>query len=152
MKKKLVSGLVGLVVVAGAAFFVVGSAGVPHKPPDYESTRGTDAYYTGDRLTKDLPDWVGNLSKSKLFVKVGVTLEYRLGPELADASAVFSERNAEIRDVMLSLFAGKALEDVEGAEGKELVKQELRNRLQTVLFPDKKGRLEKVLFRDFYVQ
>jgi flagellar basal body-associated protein FliL len=153
-KKAIIIGGGGLVVVAGAALAIVSMSGVPKKPPDYESIRGTEAYYSGPKAEYDLPDFMGNLkgAQAQRVVKVGLTIEYRLGPEISDANAIFSTRKAAIMDCLHRVFANKTVDDVEGSERKDLLKEEVRAQLQTILFPDKKGRIEGVLYRDFFVQ
>lgn len=155
MKKKAIfTGFGGLAVIAAVAFVVVGSAGVPHAPPDYASQRGTESYYTGETRYEDLAPFIGNLkgSRSKLFVKVSVTVVYRLGPELGDAKSLFTERKAIIADRMNLVFGAKGFEDVEGAERRASIKEEIKAQLQAALFPDKRGRVEDVLYREFYIQ
>lgn len=154
-KKKLVFISGGALALGAAAFLVAGGAGVPEKPPpDYSALRGTDAYYSAEPGTKDLPDFVGNLkgSQGRVFVKVGLSVVYRLGPELADAGPRFADRSALIMDRLHMVFGGKTYEDVEGAEKKLQIKDEIRRQLQDVLFPDKKGRVEDILYRAFYIQ
>ncbi|MSR75651.1 MAG: flagellar basal body-associated FliL family protein [Planctomycetes bacterium] len=153
-KKPFVAGLGGLGVIAAIAFFVVGSAGVPHAPPDYTTQRGTETYYTGETRYEDLAPFIGNLkgSRSKLFVKVSITVVYRLGPEILAAKLLFTERKAIIADRLNLIFGAKGFEDVEGAEHRGAIKEEIKTQLQAALFPDKRGRIEDILYREFYVQ
>lgn len=153
-KKAMISGVGGLVAIAAVAFAVVGSAGVPHLPPDYTAQRGTESYYSGEPRYEDLAPFIGNLkgSRSKLFVKVSITVVYRLGPELADAKSLFTERKAIIADRLNFIFGAKGFEDVEGAEHRGAIKEEIKTQLQAALFPDKRGRVEDILYREFYIQ
>lgn len=153
-KKLILIGGGGLVVVVGAAFFIVGSAGVPKAEPNYDAIRGTEAYYSGAEEFVDLAEFMGNLkgSQTQRFVKLALTVVFRTSPESADAASVFVSQKAAIMDRLHLIFNGKSLEDIDGAERKELIKEEIKGHLQLLLFPDKKARIERVLYREFFVQ
>lgn len=153
-KKAILAGGGGLVVLGVVAFMVVGSAGVPKAPPDYTSQRGQESYYSAELHYEDLAPFIGNLkgSRSKLFVKVSLTIVYRLGPEIADAKSLFTARKALLADRMNMVFGSKGFEEVEGAERRAAIKEELKAQIQSAIFPDKRGRVDDVLYREFYVQ
>ena len=67
-------------------------------------------------------------------------------PEVRDEAEA---RVSQVRDTILTLVSSKRLADVTGFEGKALLKDDLRDRLNRVLTG---GRVEDVLFTEFVVQ
>ncbi len=110
MKKKLIIiGIGGLVAVSGGAFFLVSMAGVPKHETNWETLRGQESYYTGEEQEFPLSDFMGNLrgSQSQRLIKLGLTVVYRMGPELKDGAGVFTSKKAAIMDRLHILFSGK---------------------------------------------
>ncbi|MAG55199.1 MAG: hypothetical protein CMJ83_02805 [Planctomycetes bacterium] len=152
-KKVFISGGGGLLLLGGVAFMIVGSAGVPE--PIDTSKRGTKGYYTSDELAFDLAKIVTNLRGTNgEFIEILATAEYRVGPEIepAEAPGLFSAKAAKLQDRFLMLISSKQRKDVESKEQKEILKQEMRALIQKVVFPDQKGMIEDILFRDFKIQ
>jgi flagellar basal body-associated protein FliL len=152
-KKVIILGTVGLLALGGAAFTIVATAGVP-KPIDI-SLRGKDEYYVSDLLTYDLPEIVTNLrGAGGKFIKILVTAEYRIGPELEPAAAaqLFVSQEAKLQDRFIMLISAKTMADVETREHKKLLQEELKDLIQSVVFPEQLGRVEGILYRDFKIQ
>jgi len=154
MKKKIVFGSGGAIVaLCGLAFTLVATAGVP-EPVD-TSKRGTQEYYTSDVLTQDLPEILTNLrGTGGKYIQIIATVEYRIGPELepSEISGLFSARSAKLKDGFMMLLSEKTMSDVESREQKEILKEEVKSLIQKIVFPDKRGMVEAILFRDFKVQ
>ena len=153
-KKKIVMAGGGTVLLAGAAFAVVALMGVPKGKEDLSELRGTDAYYVSDQLTFDLPDITVNLKGAggQRFLTLSSTVVYRIGSEIEDGNAVLEKRSMAVGDRLLLLLSDKTPSDLEGFEKKNLLKEEIRETIQRLVFPEKKGRIEDVLFRDFKIQ
>lgn len=153
MKKKLIFIVVGVLALGGAAFFVVGSAGVPVSPDVLMSKRGLDEYYTSEPMTEALPDVVTNLRGSGgKFIRIQASVVYRIGDELTEAASLFAANAARLQDAFTMFVSSKTLADVETAEQKNLLKEEMKELVGKIIFPEKKGRIEDLLFRDFKVQ
>ena len=153
MNKKILLIGVGVVVIGVAAFMVVASAGVPKPPPIAD--RGKDSYYTSDVLTQDMVEIMTNLRATKVtFVKIDSSVEYCIGEEMTEPEVpnLFLTKEAKLKDALMMLLSSKAPEDVASREQKELLKEEMKALIQKIIFPEKKGRVEGILFRDFKVQ
>ena len=154
MKKKLFIGIGLLVTLGGSALVVVGMAGVP-EPVAYGEP-GTPEYYTSESFEQQLPDIMVNLAVKErpTYVQIKATAVCRVGGPLtvADASSLFSGAEAHVRDAFIMLIGSKTPEDVLFAEQKELLKTQMKDKIQKIVFPDKHGRVEKILFRQFQVQ
>lgn len=57
-----------------------------------------------------------------------------------------------VRDRIILLLNAKSIDDLEGRERKELLKREIKEELDLVLFPDRDGEVETVLFKDLLIQ
>jgi flagellar basal body-associated protein FliL len=57
-----------------------------------------------------------------------------------------------VRDRIILLLNAKSIDDLEGREKKELLKREIKEELDMVLFPDKDGEIEAVLFKELLIQ
>jgi flagellar basal body-associated protein FliL len=57
-----------------------------------------------------------------------------------------------VRDRIILLLNAKSIDDLEGRDKKELLKKEIREELETIIFPDKDGEIETVLFKDLLIQ
>lgn len=155
MKKKLFIGIGLFVALGGSALVVVATAGVP-EPIDYGEP-GTDEYYTSDTIEQSLPDITANLavkSTESKYVQIQATAVCRVGGPLAPegVSALFSSAEARLRDAFIMLISSKAPEDIHSAEQKELLKTQMKDKIQKIVFPEKHGRVEEILFRQFQVQ
>ncbi len=154
MKKKLFVGVGLVVLLGGSAFVVVATAGTP-VPIDY-GIPGTDAYYTSDEIQQTLPDIMANLAlpQRSSYADIKATVVYRVGGPLSPevAAGRFPEGEARLRDAFIMLISSKTPADVQSAEQKELLKTEMKKKIQQIVFPEKHGRVEEILFREFAVQ
>jgi flagellar FliL protein len=71
--------------------------------------------------------------------------------ELSDAEVVaeLKEIKPKLRDAVLGILSSKSLKDISTTEGKQRLKEEITNRLNSYL---SKGRILRVYFTDFVVQ
>lgn len=153
-KKVLIGAVGGLLAVGGAAFFVVGSVGAPGGADEPRLERGTEEYYSSDRMTVPLEKVIANPAGTagKRFVEVTLSVEYRIGEEIEDPVVHWEGKTARVTHEILTLLSRKTVADLEGAENKERLAQELTYAIQEAVFPDKKGRIEAVYYTSFAIQ
>jgi len=154
-KKKLLVGTGLLLLLCCGAFFVVGSAALPI--PVDPSTRGTPEYLTSEPITSRLPSFRGNIQSNgdvSTFVQLTASCVYRHGDELTEeeADAMFSDAEPRLRDALIMLLSTKSRAELESAEQLNILKAEIRKRLQQIVFPEKRAVVEVVLFREFQIQ
>ena len=152
----LIVGPVLVLVVAAFAFvqFAVPSneaAGSESEVP----AEAVDKSAEWEEATHRLEELFTNVAETngKRFLKVGVTLEFRAAKP-AEEIARFTENATLIKDRLLILFSAKSLDDVDGAESKRLIKTEILEALNDLLYskPEHEGRIEQVYYYEFLVQ
>ncbi|MBL8995521.1 MAG: flagellar basal body-associated FliL family protein [Spirochaetia bacterium] len=74
------------------------------------------------------------------------------GGKPAELSTLGPDYSVAARDRIILLFNAKTIDDLEGREKKELLKKEIKAELDEVLFPEKDGEVEAVLFRTILIQ
>lgn len=57
-----------------------------------------------------------------------------------------------VRDRVILLLNAKSIDDLEGRDKKELLKKEIKEELDPILFPQKDGEVSAVLFKDLLIQ
>ncbi|MBI3819099.1 MAG: flagellar basal body-associated FliL family protein [Planctomycetes bacterium] len=62
------------------------------------------------------------------------------------------EFGAAVNDRVILLLNSKSIDDLEGREKKELLKREIKSELEPILFPEKDGEIEAVLFKNLMIQ
>jgi flagellar basal body-associated protein FliL len=70
----------------------------------------------------------------------------------SEAPAIQGSAATAVRDRIILLLNAKSIDDLEGRDKKELLKREIREELELVLFPDHDGEVEAVLFKDLLIQ
>lgn len=146
--------LVGAAAGAGGGFVAFQQTAPPAAPP--EQTEAVDpeaetaaasraAEFQERLLTLDpvIVNIAGDGYARLLKVKVELVCESPAVREEAEA------RLPQIRDGILTLVSSKQLADVTGFEGKALLKDDLRDRINQLL---EVGTIESVLFTEFVVQ
>ncbi|MBN1477089.1 flagellar basal body-associated FliL family protein [Candidatus Sumerlaeota bacterium] len=143
---KLIITVLGAIVViggvaAGAKIFM--SAGgddaeIPEPPPDAIPEFGTIV---------QLEEFTVNLNESagSRYLRVRIALEL----EDSAMEAVIMERMPLIHDTVLLYLSGLVMEDINTVAGKELVKDQIRQRIEQHL---RQGTIRRVLFEEFLVQ
>jgi flagellar basal body-associated protein FliL len=154
MKKKILIVCAALAVLSTAAVVVGGLGGHHDAPIDWASRRGQDSYYAQEVLNYDLKDISVNIkgTDAQRYLSVGITVGYRVGPEVKEPKAAFVKAESDLRDRLTMLLSNKALADLDGLENKRVLKQELLDQVEHAVFPDKVGRAEEIYFRQFLIQ
>lgn len=62
------------------------------------------------------------------------------------------KRRLILRNWLLSHLSDKDLDSIRGAAGQNMLRREIRDQFNTVLFPDGYDRIHDVLFEEFNVQ
>lgn len=113
---------------------------------DGEGAREVEVAAFGERVLS-LDAFVVNVSGEAYprYVKLQVALEL----DNLEAKAEAESRVAQIRDTTILLLSSKRLGDIDGFEGKALLKDDLRERINGMLT---KGKVASVLFTEFVIQ
>jgi len=148
-KLKIVLGLAGIVLVG-----VIGGAGYYFA---FAETRGGDEVIDVSRHSKaenepkslmtKLDSLIVNLNEmdTTRYLKVELQLSYK-GAEIQDE---LEARNAQIRDLCIGILSSKSYSDVEGATGKQRLKEELIFGINEILTS---GQIDQIYFTNFVVQ
>jgi flagellar basal body-associated protein FliL len=171
--RKLV--LIGLPVF-GAVLGAVATMAIPKPHPaetrpkeDKEKDKEKDL---GTRIVFSIPDVKANLARSgglhfcaaEFLVQVSTAkreaVEERLGlkggggegADRKEAPPLKGLLATAVRDRIILLLNAKSIDDLEGRDKKEILKKEIRDELQPILFPDHDGEIEAVLFRELLIQ
>ena len=155
MNKKTLLGMVGgLVALGGAAFFVVGSVAVPSEGDDGSFKPGSEEYYTSDLQSAEIADVLVNLagSRAQKFLEIKLTAKFRVGEDFEGTETIFEDKMPDILDKLNIYLSAKTLQDLEGAEAKQALKEEMLRLVNEAVFPEKHGRVEQLLYRGFAVQ
>jgi flagellar FliL protein len=59
------------------------------------------------------------------------------------------QRRSQVRDILISVLSSKTSKELKSPEGKEALKQELKERVNSVLA---KGQIARVYFTEFAIQ
>ncbi len=137
---------------AGGAFFLLGGGdAAPATPENTEAAGGENGAAEGelwaDRVLA-LEPFVVNVSDDGYGRYLKLKLE--LQADSSETVAELDARLAQVRDTVILLLSSKRLADISDFEGKALLKDDLRERVNALL--EKGGRVEQVLFTDFVVQ
>ncbi len=140
-KKKLLIPLIALVLLGG------GGAGAYFKFFPHSSGNGEAKVEHEQSVIKEMDTLIVNLmdSNEKRYLKV--TMKAKLDSKSVEDE--FTARNFEMRDIILMILSGKAVEDVAAPEDKIQLKQELVAALNRAL---KKGRVQDIYFTEFLIQ
>jgi flagellar FliL protein len=141
----LILGLVGILAGAGAGFFAVGPilakrrAAAPDKKPAAEAEAAT--------VTHAIENLVLNPAGSggTRFLMVTATFELKDGA----AEQAMKDKEAEVRDRVLSLLGKKTVEELTEIGLREGIKKEVLDAINP-LFPN--GAVRKVFFPQFVIQ
>ena len=135
---------------AGGAFFALGKSGgaeAAEAAPAEEEAEPVDPAADFRERVVALEPFVVNVDGDGYprYLKLKVELEADGLPTVAE----IDERTAQIRDLTILLLSSKRLADISDFEGKALLKDDLRERINETL---ESGRVESVLFTEFVVQ
>lgn len=137
---------------AGVSFFVL-----PPPDPDPHAGAHEDEHAEEDkeptRVTYEIPTVLVNLAGSggKRYLKAGIVIDYTT-KKPDEAAKRIEEKAAALRDALITLLSSKDQRAVDGREKIALLKLEIAEELNKVLFPDDLGEVETVYFQEFIVQ
>jgi flagellar basal body-associated protein FliL len=94
-----------------------------------------------------------NLNEPRLarYVRATVTLALKEDSEKAAAAAI-EKKKPELKNYLTVYLAGCTLEDVRGPRNLNRIRREMQDALNDQLWPDGKGLIDHVLFKEFAVQ
>ncbi|MGE5552333.1 MAG: flagellar basal body-associated protein FliL [Betaproteobacteria bacterium] len=97
--------------------------------------------------TQAIGDFTVNLADDgeRVYLKAGVAVEL----SNAEAQTELTSRDPQVKDIVISVLSAKTMVEVAGRDGKEVVKKEIRDRLNRLLT---KGRVRNVFFTEFVFQ
>ncbi|MCP5067391.1 MAG: hypothetical protein GY946_12570, partial [bacterium] len=136
---------------AGGTYFMLGG----NEPPPADGTETADSE-DAEPIEPDvefkervfsLDPFVVNVTGEGYprYLKMQVAFEMNT----SEGKLEIESRVAQIRDTTILLLSSKRLSDISDFEGKALLKDDLRDRVNSLL---KSGRVESVLFTEFVVQ
>jgi len=153
--KRLVLVIGGVVLLVGGAFAFVQIAVPPPEQKKASSVEDLDPSADWAEEQYRLEVQYVNLAgtQGKRYLKVGITFRF-LSPAPSKDLTRFTNEDTLIKDRLITLLSGKTLEDIDGAETKRLLKQEISETLDAALFsePGHPGRIEQVYYYEFLVQ
>lgn len=132
----------------GGAFFMMGQSGAASTPVEEEvdeDPKEPGAEFQERLVTLD--PFIVNISgeTSPRFLKLKVELE----ADSPETKMELDARRPQLRDTTLLLLASRRLPEVSELEGRALLKDDLRDRMNELL---SKGEVSSVLFTEFVVQ
>lgn len=146
----LIVALVSLGIGGGGAWFLLGSGDAEAVPAEGDAevegvVEDSDAAFA--ERVYSLEPFVVNVSGESYprYLKLTVAFEMS-SPE---SRTEIEERVTQVRDSAILLLSSKRLSDVSDFEGKALLKDDLQDRVNSLLTV---GRVESVLFTEFVVQ
>ena len=139
-------GILGAAVGGGGAFVAISKLPPPAPEAVDEPGDAPEKANFSERV-HSLEPFVVNVSGEAYPRYVKLTVAFEM--DSPDARAELEERIAQIRDLTILMLSTKRLSDIEDFEGKALLKDDLRERVNAVL---ETGRVESVLFTEFVVQ
>ena len=101
----------------------------------------------------DFGSVVVNLDEGRLsrYLQVHLSLQVTSSHHGQVSKAVLANK-VLLQDALLKYLTDKTLEDIRGSSAQDRMRQEIRDRFNTLLFPDGSRQIEQVLFQQFVVQ
>jgi len=142
-------GLLGIILGGGGVFAALSMGMGPQpaatQPPANQEVEAEPVSF--DERVLSLDPFVVNVSGEGYPRYVKLQLAFEL--DSPEGRAELEGRVAQVRDLTILLLSSKRLADIDGFEGKALLKDDLRERVNAVLT---KGHVESVLFTEFVIQ
>jgi len=143
----LIVGMLGIALGGGGVFFAL-SRGIGPAASSEDAGGAEPAETVGfDERVHSLDPFVVNVSGEGYPRYVKLQLAFELDSPVAREE--LEERIAQVRDLTILLLSSKRLSDIDGFEGKALLKDDLRDRVNAILT---RGEVESVLFTEFVIQ
>lgn len=141
--------LLGAGLGGGGVFFGLSQGMAAQANPEAEAAEGEaeEEVAAFSERVLSLEPFVVNVSGEAYprYVKLQLALEL----DSLDGKAEAESRVAQIRDLTILLLSSKRLGDIDGFEGKALLKDDLRERVNGML---EEGKVASVLFTEFVIQ
>lgn len=108
---------------------------------------------TGEPAFVEFDSVVANLNDGRMtrYLKLGISLQVDKG-QLVEIEKLNEEREAIMRNWILSHLADKSMDDIRGRNGQNRLRAEIKDQFNAVLFADGIDRVHDVLFQEFNVQ
>lgn len=144
----MIVGVLGIVLGGGGVYFLLpkGMGAAPAAGGDGAVEEVLEPVDFNERV-HSLEPFVVNVSGEGYPRYVKLQLAFEL--DSPAALAEFEGRVAQVRDLTILLLSSKRLTDIDGFEGKALLKDDLRDRVNAILT---RGSVESVLFTEFVIQ
>ncbi len=143
-------GLSVFALVILALGFAIGTVSVMTKVNPQKKKPG-EVPLPGPTVT--ISDQVLNLGEANHYLKVTILLELNADNRSEKQNAALLEevkrREPQIRDLIVREVSGKTVREVNSPQGKEALKEELRQKINGILT---RGELKRIMFTSFAVQ
>lgn len=150
------------VLVASAGGFALAQIFAAPKPgpkPEDQPQKSFQEFVTqengqGKSWHYEIEPVVANLDEPGVTRYARVTISLVLSEEMdQETGSIFlDEKTPIIRDWLTTYVAGLSLERVRGTSNLSRIKKEIRDNINTMLFPQAKPYVTKVLFKEFAIQ
>lgn len=159
-KKIILFSGIGLAVLVGAAFLFTTFAvpSLPEGGTDQETEESAKDGEQGeldqaDLIPYDLPVIIINVKGTgkKRMLKIQLSIGYvTSNAELA--AQVIESKGAEIKDALTLLLIDKTMDDLEGRDNLMILREEINEELNNVIFPSGGGEVRKIFYNEFVIQ
>jgi flagellar basal body-associated protein FliL len=122
---------------------------VPAKPsgPSDTNTLSQDySYYEFDPLTVNL-----RVDRLNRYIRCTIVLAMQK-EDAAEATALINRKKIELTNWIMTYLAGLTLDEVSGRKNIVRIQREIRDEINKQLWPDRRPRINHVLFKDFAIQ
>lgn len=155
-KKVVIFSGAGLLVIIAAAFLFTTFA-VPAPPADeadgQEQEEASADQAAASQEIYDLPVIMVNIkgTNKKRILKIHLNVVYEAdNPETS--TLLFDSKLPEVKDVLTTMLTEKTLDQLEGKEDLIMLRMELVEEINRVVFDEGQGRVVKVYYEEFLVQ
>jgi flagellar FliL protein len=131
----------------GATIWRLGAAGIGPRADAAVVPAARAGVHPGDGAVEPMDPFIANLSDDdgRRYIKATIQVEFYDGTVPPE----FHARLAQTRDTLLTLFSSKTFGEVRSPQGKAVLREEIVNRINTVLNQDA---VKAVYFTEFIVQ
>lgn len=150
----LVISLAGGAGGGAAAFFTAPKAleeELTEEAAEIAPSDTTSAFHDYAYYDFDLPPINLNVARLNRYIKATVTLAMRQD-DSEQTVPLLEKRNVELKNWLMTYMAGLTLEEVQGQKNIQRIQREIRDAINEQLWPDRRPRIEQVLFKEFAVQ
>ncbi len=172
-KKTLAGGYLQWIIIAVVAVFCAGAGfglgrlfgGPPVAAPveagaeqtDTQSLREgstSDSQSDSDGWYYDFEPVVANLNEPGItrYIRVALTLQISAQLDPKKGTALLQEKNPLLKNWLTIYLASQSLEDIRGDRNLRRIQSEILDAFNEKLFPNAKGKVRNVLFKEFAVQ